>query len=83
MASSVFILGVTFYGVVGLYPYMLPSTLGPDLGVTVAGAASSSLTLTIMLVLALIFVPVVIGYQIWVNTLFKETVRVADLYEGY
>lgn len=83
IASAVFILGVTFYGVVGLYPYMLPSTLGADFGVTVAGAASSSLTLTIMLVLALIFVPIVIAYQLWVNVMFKDTVRVADLEEGY
>ncbi|MEW6265917.1 MAG: cytochrome d ubiquinol oxidase subunit II [Thermodesulfobacteriota bacterium] len=78
-SSALAIIGVTFFGVVGLYPYMLPSTLDPKFSVTVAGAASSSLTLTIMLVLALIFVPVVIAYQVWVNILFSGKVKEKDL----
>jgi cytochrome d ubiquinol oxidase subunit II len=80
-SSSVTILGITFYGVIGLYPYMLPSSLDPAFGIKVHDAASSQLTLTIMLVLALIFVPIVIAYQIWVNRIFRHPVTEDDL--GY
>ena len=65
---------------IGLYPDMLPSSLDPLYSVTVAGAASSNLTLTIMLVLALIFVPVVIAYQVWVNHMFRGKVTEKDLH---
>ena len=37
------------------------------------------MTLKIMLVLALIFVPIVIGYQVWANLLFKDPVTEEDL----
>ena len=81
LSSAVTILGVTFYGIVGLYPVMLPSSLDPAYSITIEKAASSSMTLTIMLVLALIFVPIVIAYQIWANILFKEPVTEAHLAE--
>ena len=81
VSSAVSILGVTFYGIVGLHPVMLPSTLDPSYSVTIQKAASSPLTLTIMLVLALIFVPIVIGYQVWANVLFKEIVTEEHLQE--
>ena len=85
VASAVTILGVTYYGVIGLYPNMLPSSLDPAFSVTIAGAASSPLTLKIMLVLALIFVPVVIAYQVWANLLFKDplTEHQLDYEEAY
>jgi cytochrome d ubiquinol oxidase subunit II len=81
VSSAVSILGVTFFGIVGLHPVMLPSSLDPAYSVTIQKAASSPLTLTIMLVLALIFVPIVIGYQIWANLLFKEAVTEKHLEE--
>lgn len=78
-SSGVTVLGITFYGIIGLYPVMLPSSLDSAYSVTVQSAASTNLTLSIMLVLALIFVPVVIAYQVWATNLFKGKVTEADL----
>jgi cytochrome d ubiquinol oxidase subunit II len=78
-ASCVTIVGCTLFGVVGLYPTMLPSTLNPEYSITAFNSASSPLTLKIMLVVALIFVPIVIAYQTWVFVLFKDKVTKEDL----
>ena len=78
-ASSLTIIGATMFGVVGLYPSLLPSSLNPAYSLTIYNSASSPLTLKIMLGIALVFVPVVIGYQAWVYILFKGKVREEDL----
>jgi cytochrome bd ubiquinol oxidase subunit II len=71
-SSSAFIVGVTLFGVAGLYPNLLPSSLNPDFSLNVTNSSSSPLTLKIMLVVALIFVPVVLVYQTWAYRLFKD-----------
>lgn len=81
-ASGLTILACTLFGVIGLYPTMLPSTLDPAYSITVQGAASTPLTLKIMLVVALIFVPIVIACQTWVYVLFKGKVTQEDLAYG-
>jgi cytochrome bd ubiquinol oxidase subunit II len=73
-ASSLTILGTTLFGVTGLYPNLFPSSLSRSYSMTIYNSASSPLTLKIMLTVALIFVPLVIGYQTWVYLLFKEKV---------
>lgn len=73
-ASSATILGCTGFGVGGLYPNLLPSSLDPANSVTAFNAASSPLTLTIMLGIALVMVPVVIAYQTWVYVTFRERI---------
>ena len=78
-ASAGFILCVTFFGVLGMYPAIIPSSLSPEASVTIAKAASSELTLTIMLIVSLICVPVVIGYQAWVYSIFSHKVTEEDL----
>jgi len=78
-ASALTIVGATFFGVIGLYPNMFPSSINADFNITVHNAASSPLTLKIMLVVVIIFVPVVIGYQIWAYNLFKGKVTAEDL----
>lgn len=80
-SSAVTIVGATFYGIIGLYPNMLPSSLDPAYSVTVHGAASSPKTLTIMFVLALIFTPVVLAYQFWAYKLFRGRLTHEDM--GY
>jgi len=69
--SGVFIACVALFGVVGLFPAILISTLNPAWSLTINNAASSTLTLKIMLGVALVFVPVVIGYQAWVYKTFS------------
>jgi cytochrome d ubiquinol oxidase subunit II len=79
-SSAVTIASTTFWGVIGLFPNMLPSSLHPAFSLTAHNASSSPLTLTIMLVVALIFVPIVLAYQIWVYTLFRGKVSPLDLH---
>jgi cytochrome d ubiquinol oxidase subunit II len=78
-ASAATIASATLFGVVGLYPNLLKSSISPDYSLTVYNAASSPLTLKIMLGVALTFVPVVILYQVWVHVLFKDKVSERDL----
>lgn len=80
-SSAGVIVGATLFGVVGLYPNLLPSSLDPTYSLTVSNSASSPLTLKIMLVVALIFVPIVIAYQSWVYHLFSGKVKEGDLLE--
>jgi cytochrome d ubiquinol oxidase subunit II len=82
-ASSATILAVTLFGVVGLFPNLIPSSLNPAWSLTIYNSASSTLTLKIMLGVALTFVPIVIAYQTWVYFLFKDKVKHEDLEEGY
>lgn len=70
--SFVLIACTVLFGVAGLYPALLPSSLAPELTLTITNGASSPLALRIMLVVALIVVPIVILYQTWVYLLFKR-----------
>ncbi|MGD9367498.1 MAG: cytochrome d ubiquinol oxidase subunit II [Desulfobacteraceae bacterium] len=80
-ASALTIVGATFYGVIGLYPNMLPSSIDDQYSLTAHNASSSPLTLKIMLMIVLIFIPMVIAYQIWAYKLFSGKIKTDDL--GY
>ena len=73
------------FGVIGLFPRLLPSSLNPDYSLTAFNSSSSPLTLKIMLGVALTFVPIVILYQFWSHRLFKEKLDEEDVAfeEGY
>ena len=62
-------------GLASIYPYMLKSSVSPEYGIDIFEAASSHMTLSIMLGAALLFVPIVIIYQLWVYIMFKEKVE--------
>jgi cytochrome d ubiquinol oxidase subunit II len=74
-ASGAFIFGATLFGVVGIYPALLPSSIDPAFSCTIHNTSSSPLTLKIMLGVALVFVPIVIIYQAWVHSLFRGKVK--------
>lgn len=78
-ASATFIGMVTLFGVIGMFPRLIPSSLHPDFSLTIHNAASSPFTLKVMLVVALITVPVVIGYQTWVFLTFSHPVTEEEL----
>jgi cytochrome bd ubiquinol oxidase subunit II len=78
-ASGGFILGATLFGVAGLYPNLLPSSLEPAASLTAFNSASSALTLKIMLGVALVMVPTVIVYQIWVYHRFAGPISAEQL----
>jgi cytochrome d ubiquinol oxidase subunit II len=74
-ASALLIVGAVLFGVAGLYPNLLPSALTPSASLTVFNSASSPLTLWIMFGVVLCFLPVVIGYQIWVHVKFRAAIE--------
>jgi len=78
-ASGGNIVGVTLFGIVGLYPNLLPSSMNPSYSLTIFNSASSPLTLKIMFGVALVFVPIIIIYQAWVYNFFKDKVEEKDL----
>lgn len=77
--SATTILGVAFFGVLGMFPALLPSSLNPAWSLTIHNSASSPYTLKIMLGVALTFVPIVILYQIWVYKTFSHKITKEDL----
>ena len=78
-ASAAAIIGACFFGIVGLYPYVFPSSLDDAFSLTIRNASSSPLTLRIMLAVVIIFVPIVLTYQIWAYNLFKGKVKKENL----
>ncbi|QTA92476.1 cytochrome d ubiquinol oxidase subunit II [Desulfonema magnum] len=78
-ASALTIVLCTFFGIIGLFPRLLPSSINGDFSLTAYNASSSPLTLKIMLVVVIVFIPLVIAYQTWAYNLFKGKVTKEDL----
>jgi cytochrome d ubiquinol oxidase subunit II len=73
--------GITIVGTVmllfgGLFPRVMPSSLGAQFDLTIYNASSSEYTLQVMTVVALIFVPIVLLYQGWTYWVFRKRVTV-------
>lgn len=77
--SAVTIVGATFFGIVGLFPTLFPSSIRPDFSLSIHNAASSPLTLKIMLGVVVVFVPIVLAYQAWAYSLFRHKMTRDDL----
>ena len=77
--SALFIIGVTFFGVIGMFPGMLISSLDPAFTLTAFNAASSQLTLKIMLGVVSVGIPIVIAYQLWVYRVFSHKITEKEL----
>jgi cytochrome bd ubiquinol oxidase subunit II len=78
-SSCVTIVLVCFTGVIGLFPNLIPSTLDPAYSLTIYNSSSSRITLAVMTAVALVFVPVVIAYKIWVYRVFRDPVAPEDV----
>jgi len=78
-ASCVTVLFIVFTGVAGLFPNLIPSSIDPAWSLTIFNTSSSQYTLKIMTVVALIFVPIVICYKIWVYRIFRARVTEDDV----
>ena len=79
IGSALTIAGTTLFGLLGIYPNMLPSSIDPKYSVTIYNGSASPLTLKIMLIVALIFIPIVILYQLWVYKKFAHPITKDDL----
>lgn len=58
----------------GLYPRVMPSSLGSEYDLTIQNASSSEYTLQIMTVVAITFVPIVLLYQGWTYWVFRQRI---------
>lgn len=81
-ASSVTIALMLLTSALSLFPYIAPSRINlKEYSLTIFNASSSQTTLTVMLILALIGMPVVVGYTIYVYRIFKGKVILSN--DGY
>jgi len=71
-ASCATIMLVTFTAIIGLYPNLIPSRLDQASSLTAFNSSSSPYTLKIMTIVVVVFVPIVIGYQVWVYRVFRN-----------
>jgi cytochrome d ubiquinol oxidase subunit II len=78
-ASCLTVLTVVATGVIGLFPNLIPSSIDPAYSLTIFNSSSSQYTLKIMTAVALIFVPIVIAYKIWVYRVFRGVVTVEEV----
>jgi cytochrome d ubiquinol oxidase subunit II len=81
-SSALLIVGAVLFGVAGLFPNLLPSSLDPAASMTAFNSSSSHLTLWIMFGVVACFLPVVIGYQIWVYMKFRDTITASSIHDG-
>ncbi|PMP66735.1 MAG: cytochrome d ubiquinol oxidase subunit II, partial [Thermodesulfobacterium geofontis] len=69
--SALTIVFFTAWGMAGLFPNILPSSIDPAYSLTIVNSSSSPLTLKIMTIVAVIFVPIVLAYTFWAYKIFS------------
>lgn len=79
LGSSAAILGIIATAGLSLFPFLLPSSVEPNTGLTLWDASSSHLTLFIMLLCTLFFMPIIIAYTGWVFRVMGGTVSTQGL----
>lgn len=77
--SCLTIVMVTFTGVAGLFPSLIPSSIDPVYSLTIYNTSSSDYTLRIMTIVAFIFVPIVLAYQLWAYKVFSYPMSAEDI----
>lgn len=76
--SSLSVVGLMGIAGASLFPKMVPALGAPELSLTISNASSSELTLKVMLIMALIGMPVVVAYTIWMYRTFKGKVELNE-----
>jgi cytochrome d ubiquinol oxidase subunit II len=79
LASFAAIALFAFTGFAGIYPALLPARPDPVFSLDLYNSASSPYTLRLMTAVVVVFLPVVIGYQVWVYRLFRAPLGAAEL----
>ncbi len=75
IGGSLTIILTTIMVFMGLFPRILISSLNPAYSLTIYNAAASPYTLKVMTIVAVIFVPIVLVYQIWTYRVFRQRVK--------
>ncbi len=81
LASSIFIAGMLSSAAFGLYPYVLPSRIDPQFGLTIANAAAPAYGLSIGLAWWLPGIALAIAYVVFMYRRFAGKVRLPE--QGY
>ncbi len=79
--SFLTIIFFTAWGIIGLFPNILPSSINPAYSLTIFNSSSSLLTLKIMTIVALIFVPIDLAYIFWTYKTFSYKILKEEI--GY
>ncbi|MDM7202811.1 MAG: cytochrome d ubiquinol oxidase subunit II [Thermodesulfobacteriaceae bacterium] len=79
ICSALTIVLFAAWGVAGLFPNILPSSINPDYSLTIYNSSSSPLTLKIMTIVALIFVPIVLVYVFWAYKTFSHKITEKEI----
>jgi len=79
IGSALTIVAFTAWGLAGLFPNILPSSIDPAYSLTIMNSSSSELTLKIMTIVAVIFVPIVLAYTIWAYKTFSYKITEKDI----
>jgi cytochrome d ubiquinol oxidase subunit II len=74
IASGLAVAGTVATAGVSTFPFLLPSSLDPNMSLTVFDASSSRLTLMIMLGVTLVFLPIILVYTAWVYRVLRGRV---------
>ena len=78
-SSCLYIGGTALFGIVGIFPNIIPSNPNPQNSLSIMNSASSELTLSIMLGVILIFLPIIIAYQVWAYKTFATPITDDDM----
>jgi len=65
LTSSLTVACIILTAGVTMFPFVMPSSINPNVGLTMWDATSSLLTLSVMTCVAVLFVPIVLIYTIW------------------
>jgi cytochrome d ubiquinol oxidase subunit II len=75
-ASALMIAAMILLMALSLFPKLVPSSIDLNYSLTIYNASSTPRTLETMLIIALIGVPIVLGYTIWIYKIFKGKVKI-------
>lgn len=79
LASAAAIAGIILSVGFATFPFLLPSSLLPDAGLTLWDASSSHATLMLMLAATVFFLPMVLAYTAWVYRVMRGKVSEHEL----
>lgn len=65
LGTSFAVIGTILTAGFALFPFLMPSSIHPNLSLTMWDAVSSQMTLSVMTVAACIFVPLILAYTTW------------------
>ena len=82
LSSCAAIVLVFATALVGMFPNLIPSRLDPSASLTIYNSSSGPYTLRLMAIVALVFVPIVIVYQLLVYRFFRGKTAKGDVSEG-